>query len=81
MYYLSQAPFQTEKPDGYFVNNDEIEHALQQVKLKFTLQLFQDLKLLMRNGNKKVEKYTTTAGRFLLANLLPKNKDIKFFND
>ena len=29
-------------------------------------------------GNKKVEKYTSTAGRFLLANLLPKNKDIKF---
>jgi DNA-directed RNA polymerase subunit beta' len=30
------------------------------------------------NGNKKFEKYTSTAGRFLLANLLPKNKDIKF---
>ena len=29
-------------------------------------------------GNKKVEKHTTTAGRFLLANLLPKNKDITF---
>jgi DNA-directed RNA polymerase subunit beta' len=27
---------------------------------------------------KKFEKYTSTAGRFLLANLLPKNKDIKF---
>ena len=30
------------------------------------------------DGNKKLEKYTSTAGRFLLANLLPKNKDIKF---
>ena len=37
IYYLSQEPFQTEKPDGYFVNNDEIEHALKLVKLKFIL--------------------------------------------
>ena len=25
-----------------------------------------------------MEKYTSTAGRFLLANLLPKNSNIKF---
>mgnify|MGYP000695125886 CR=1 FL=1 len=30
------------------------------------------------NGNTKFQKYTSTAGRFLLANLLPKNKDITF---
>ena len=30
------------------------------------------------DGKKKFEKYTTTAGRFLLANLLPKNSNIKF---
>ena len=29
-------------------------------------------------GNKKIEKYTSTAGRFLLANILPKNFNIKF---
>ena len=32
-------------------------------------------------GNNKFEKHTTTAGRFLLANLLPKNKDITFSVD
>ena len=32
----------------------------------------------MKMEIKKVEKYTTTAGRFLLANLLPKHKDITF---
>ena len=26
----------------------------------------------------KIEKYTSTAGRFLLANVLPKNNNIKF---
>ena len=35
---------------------------------------FQDMRL----SNKKIEKYTSTAGRFLLANLLPKNSNIKF---
>ena len=27
---------------------------------------------------KNFEKYTSTAGRFLLANVLPKNQNIKF---
>ena len=27
---------------------------------------------------KLIEKYTSTAGRFLLANVLPKNHNIKF---
>ena len=29
IYYLSQPPFQTEKIEGYFLNNSEIEHALE----------------------------------------------------
>ena len=58
LYYLSQAPFQTDKPDGYFINNDAIEHApYQQVKLKFTQLLFLDLKLLMK---KVIEKLKNT---------------------
>ena len=31
-----------------------------------------------KEGNIIIEKYTSTAGRFLLANLLPKNYNIKF---
>ena len=30
------------------------------------------------NGSTKIEKYTSTAGRFLLANVLPANHNIKF---
>ena len=39
-----------------------------------------ELKLIKNpiDENKKFEKYTSTAGRFLLANLLPKNHNIKF---
>ena len=32
----------------------------------------------MKMEIKNLEKYTSTAGRFLLANLLPKNSNIKF---
>ena len=78
LYYLSQAPFQTDKPDGYFVNNDEIEHALSTNQIKVHTTIVSRFETVDENGNKKLEKYTTTAGRFLLANLLPKNKDIKF---
>jgi len=78
LYYLSQAPFQTEKPDGYFINNDEIEHALSTGQIKVHSTIVSRFETVDEKGNKKVEKYTTTAGRFLLANLLPKNKDITF---
>ena len=35
-------------------------------------------KTLDKDGKSVTEKYTSTAGRFLLANLLPKNFNIKF---
>jgi DNA-directed RNA polymerase subunit beta' len=78
LYYLSQAPFQTDKPDGYFVNANEIEHALSTNQIKVHTTIISRFETVDEKGNKKLEKYTTTAGRFLLANLLPKNKDIKF---
>ena len=31
-----------------------------------------------KDGKNIIEKYTSTAGRFLLANVLPKNHNIKF---
>ncbi len=78
IYYLSQAPFQTDKPEGYFVNTNEIEHALLTNQIKVHTTIVSRFETLDEKGNKKFEKYITTAGRFLLANLLPKNKDIKF---
>ena len=78
IYYLSQAPFQTEKPEGYFLDVDEIEHALATNQIKVHTTIISRFETVDENGNKKLEKYTSTAGRFLLANLLPKNKDIRF---
>ena len=77
IYYLSQEPL-TEKPEGYFLNADQIEFALSSGQLKVHSTIISRFETVDEKGNKKFEKYTSTAGRFLLANLLPKNKDIKF---
>ena len=78
IYYLSQPPYQTKKIDGYFVNSSEIEHALETKQIKVHSRIISRFETVDDNGNVKLEKYTSTAGRFLLANLLPKNKNIKF---
>ena len=77
IYYLSQEPL-TDKPAGYFLNADQIEFALSSGQLKVHSTIISRFETVDEKGNKKFEKYTSTAGRFLLANLLPKNKDIKF---
>ena len=78
IYYLSQPPLQTKRIDGYFVNNSEIEHALETEQIKVHSRIISRFETVDENGNTKFQKYTSTAGRFLLANLLPKNKDITF---
>ena len=78
IYYLSQLPYQTDKIEGYFVNNSEIEHALETREIKVHSRIISRFETVDENGKVKFEKYTSTAGRFLLANVLPKNIDIKF---
>ena len=78
IYYLSQQPFQKDKIEGYFVNNSEIEHGLESGQIKVHSTIVSRFETADENGNKKIEKYTSPAGRFLLANLLPKHKNIKF---
>ncbi len=78
IYYLSQPPYQTEKIEGYFVNNSEIEQGLESGKINVHSRIVSRFETVDEKGNAKYEKFTSTVGRFLLANLLPKNKDIKF---
>lgn len=78
IYYLTQQPVHKDKIEGYFVNNSEIEHGLVSGQIKVHSTIVSRFETADDNGNKKIEKYTSTAGRFLLANLLPKHKNIKF---
>ena len=78
IYYLSQAPYQTDKVEGFFVNNSEIESALESDQIKVHSRIVSRFETVDEKGNIKFEKYTSTAGRFILANLLPKNVNNKF---
>ena len=77
IYYLSQE-LVTDKSVGYFIDADQIEFALSSGQINVHSTIISRFETIDENGNKKFEKYTSTAGRFLLANLLPKNSNIKF---
>ncbi len=78
IYYLSQPPYQEDKIEGYFVNTDEILQALENGNIKIHSRIVSRFKTIDENGNIKFEKYTSTAGRFLLADIIPKNINNKF---
>ena len=79
IYYLSQSEEENEKkPKGIFSNIDEIEQALENKSISLHSKIISIFKTVDENGNPNTEKYTSTAGRFLLANVLPKNHNIKF---
>ena len=78
IYYLSQADENEKKPRGIFSGVDEIEQALENKSISLHSKIISTFKTINEDGSNKLEKYTSTAGRFLLANILPKNKDIKF---
>ena len=78
IYYLSQPPHQDKRVEGYFVNNSEIEHALEEGQIKVHSRIVSRFETKDEKGNKKIEKYISTAGRFLLSNLLPLDFNNKF---
>ena len=78
IYYLSLPPYQEKKVEGYFVNNSEIEQALESGSIKIHSRIISRFETVDENGKITFEKHTSTAGRFLLANVLPKDKDITF---
>ena len=78
IYYLSQQSYQNDKIEGYFINNDEIEHALETGQIKVHSRIVSRFQTIDDKGNVKLEKHTSTAGRFLLSNLLPIDINNKF---
>ena len=77
IYYLSQNS-KLEKPKGIFSNIDEIEQALENKSISLHTKIISLFETVDENNKPVKQKYTSTAGRFLLANLLPKNYNIKF---
>ena len=78
IYYLSQSEDGDKKPKGIFSSIEEIEQALENKSISSHSKIVSTFKTIDKDGKTIIEKYTSTAGRFLLANVLPKNHNIKF---
>ena len=78
IYYLSQSSGDDKKPKSIFSSVEEIEQALENNSISLHSKIISTFKTVNEKGEKIKEKYISTAGRFLLANLLPKNHNIKF---
>jgi len=79
IYYLSQADDKNEdKPKGIFSNIDEIGQAIEDKSISLHSKIISVFETIDEKGNKLIQKYTSTAGRFLLANVLPRHHKIKF---
>ena len=79
IYYLSQADEKNEKEiKGTFSNIDEIEQAIENKSISLHSKIISVYKSIDENGNQIKQKYTSTAGRFLLSSVLPKHHKISF---
>jgi DNA-directed RNA polymerase subunit beta' len=79
IYYLSQSDDESEKkPKGIFSNIEEISQAIENKSISLHSKIISIFETVDEKGNKIKQKYTSTAGRFLLASVLPKHHKIKF---
>ena len=79
IYYLSQSDDKNEdKPKGIFSNIEEIGHAIENKSISLHSKIISVFETVDEKGSKINQKYTSTAGRFLLASVLPKHHKIKF---
>ena len=78
IYYLSQNSQKDEKPKGIFLNIEEIEQALESKSISLHTRIISTFETVDEKGNNIKQKYSSTAGRFILASLLPKNENINF---
>ncbi len=77
IYYLSQSS-KSDKAKGIFSNIDEIEQALENKSISLHTKIISIFETVDQKNNIVKQKYSSTAGRFLLGNLLPKHHNIKF---
>ena len=80
IYYLSQDTNKEKKIKNLrvFFWHREIEQAIENKSISLHSKIISIFTTLDETGKEIKEKYKSTAGRFLLASLLPKNFNIKF---
>ena len=65
IYYLSQAS-KSDKPKGIFSDIDEIEQALENKSISLHSKIISIFETVDQKNNAIKQKYSSTAGRFLL---------------
>jgi len=79
IYYLSQFDEKkNEKIKGYFSNVSEIEQAIEANNISLHSKIICRFETVDKKNNKVLERHISTAGRFILASILPKHHEIKF---
>ncbi len=80
IYYLSQSDdtSKDKKSKGYFSNVEEIEQAIESKSISIHSNIICRFETKDEKGKTIIEKYKSTAGRFILSSILPKHHKIKF---
>ena len=80
IYYLSKSVEKqsNEEKMRCFINVEEIEQAVEMKSISLHSNIISRFETVDEKGNKILEKYQSTAGRFILSSILPKHHKIKF---
>ena len=78
LYFLSLEK-ENEKGEGLiFSSIDEVKHALDAKAVSLHAKIKSRVEIINENDEKEIKLLSTTAGRILISEILPKNKNITF---
>ena len=78
IYYLTQEKNNEPGEGSVFKDINEIEQALENKVLTLHSKITSRITVTNDDGQEEIKRMESTAGRFIMWNLLPKNKDLKF---
>ncbi|MDC3143709.1 DNA-directed RNA polymerase subunit beta' [Pelagibacteraceae bacterium] len=78
IYYLTQEKNNEPGEGSVFKDINEIEQALENKALTLHSKISSRINILNEDGTEEVKRIESTAGRFIIWNLIPKNKNLKF---
>ncbi len=78
IYYLTQEKNNEPGEGSVFKDINEIEQALENKALTLHSKISSRIHVINEDGAEEVKRIESTAGRFIIWNLIPKNKNLKF---
>jgi DNA-directed RNA polymerase subunit beta' len=78
IYYLTQEKNNEPGEGSIFKDINEIEQALENKVLTLHSKITSRITVTNDDGQEEIKRMESTAGRFIMWDLLPKNKDLKF---